>query len=96
MDVTYIWRIGRRVNGANAKRNSIELGKNELPALKSLRCRDDIVVKPADKAGSILPWRETRGNKKIFSRSLTPSLRQDRLDSYPPLKNLQTFYSDIL
>ena len=35
----------------------LNLTKSELSALKSLRARNDIVIKPADKGGALVVWR---------------------------------------
>ena len=58
-------------------------------ALKALRCRDDIVIKPADKGGAVVVWRANLYRQEAFGQ-LCDTVSYRKLDSNPTASHQKT------
>jgi len=80
----YIDRCRRIVASHNYRRRTTitNLSQDELQALRELRRRRDIVVKPADKGGAVVVWSRDLYNQEA-NRQLSDNRFYQRLDRDP-------------
>ena len=82
-----------RLNHSRRKRPS-DLSADELSAFKSLRSRNDVFIKPADKGGTVVVWRADLYRQEAL-RQLNDASFYTKLNSDPTLSHQKTVKTTI-